>query len=190
MSKSWHEWEPDGPDQGSVLREIARHMRNAWEHREKIGSTNFKAGHQLAHKGWKYGAGVVDLSDGSAIPGIKALRALIIAGRYDWFERASSMGPGEGVTALEAPTGIERDYLLRLGGPGARLSRFKLDDAEIWMLPESAGWRVAAVFVRDFSASGLQQALTVTKGGGCLALSVVVLASTSFGLMRLRSADR
>lgn len=94
MSKSWHEWEPDGPDQGSVLREIARHMKNGWEHRDNPGSTAFKAGHRLAYRGWKFGSGVVDLADASGVSGIKALRVLIIAGRYDWFERAAAMAPG------------------------------------------------------------------------------------------------
>lgn len=186
MYKSWHEWEPDGSDQQSVLKEVARHMQNAWEHRDKPGSTRFKAGHQLAHKGWKFGSGVVDLADGSAVAGIKALRALIIAGRHDWFQRAAEVAPGESVTALDAPTTTERTYLANLCGPGTRLSRIRLDDADIWMLPERAGWRIAAVFVRDFSASGLKQVMqlaTATHGGCLLAVpmiwAIVVVATVS-----------
>lgn len=176
MNKSWHGWEPDGPDQRSVLREIARHMKNGWEHRGNPGSTAFKAAHQLAHKGWKFGSGIVDLADGSGVPGIKALRALIIAGRYDWFERAAALAPGDRVTAADAPTSVERDYLLRLCGLGTPLSRFHLPDADIWMLAEPAGWRVAAVFVRDASASGLKDVLLLAtaKSGGCLTLLVAI----------------
>ncbi len=107
-NERWDKWEPDGPDQRSVLREIARHMRSGWKSRDKLGSVGFKAGHQLAHKGWKFGSGVVDLADGSAIPGIKGLRALIVAGRYDWFEKAASLAPGTTVNAGDAPTPVER----------------------------------------------------------------------------------
>lgn len=176
MNKSWHEWEPDGPDQGSVLREIARHMKNGWENRDNPGSTAFKAGHQLAYKGWKFGSGVVDLADGSGVSGIKALRVLIIAGRYDWFERAAAMAPGDRVTPADAPRSVDRDYLLRLAGPATPLSRFHLPDADIWMLAEPAGWRVASVFLRDASASGVKDALLLAtaKGGGCLTLLVAI----------------
>ena len=176
MSKSWHEWEPDGPDQGSVLREIARHMKNGWEHSDNPASTDFKVGHRLAYRGWKFGSGVVDLADGSGVSGIKALRALIIAGRYDWFERAAAMAPGDNVTPADAPRSVDRDYLLRLSGLGTPLSRFHLPDADIWMLAEPAGWRVASVFVHDASASGLKDALLLatTKGGGCLTLLIAI----------------
>jgi hypothetical protein len=186
--KSWQAWEADGSDQRSVLWEIARHMANAWKWREKPGSTKFKAGYQLAHKGWKFGSGLVDLADGSATPGIKALRALIIAGRHDWFENAGGLAPGESRTALSVPSEKERLWLTSLCGPTTTLSRIELDGAEIWMVPESQGWRVAAVFVDDASASGLKQGLQLASAtrSGCLSyLSTVVIGAISVTVVAL-----
>ena len=187
--KRWDKWEPDGPDQRSVLREIARHMRSGWKSRDKLGSVGFKAGHQLAHKGWKFGSGVVDLADGSAIPGIKGLRALIVAGRYDWFEKAASLAPGTTVNAGDAPTPVERQWLSNLAGPTTPLSRIDIGEAQIWMIPDSGGWRVAAVFVKDASASGIKAALELAPatGGGCLSalpvVLVVVIVSVAVGVL-------
>jgi hypothetical protein len=172
-------------------------MANAWVWREDPGSTHFRAGHQLAHKGWKFGSGVVDLADGSAVPGIKALRALIIAGRHEWFERAAALAPGESLTALDAPSGVERTWLSNLCGPTTRLSRIRADGAEIWMVSEPNGWRVAAVFVDDFSTGGLKQVMQLAAAthGGCLlttsaavilAVGISAAASAAVGRHRAR----
>lgn len=178
--KRWDQWDPDGPDQRSVLREIARHMRRGWNSRDKLGSVGFKAGHQLAHKGWKFGSAVVDLADGSAIPGIKGLRALIVAGRHEWFEQAASLAPGTTVNAGDAPTPVERQWLSNLAGPTTPLSRIDIGEAQIWMIPGGDGWRVAAVFVKDASKSGIKAALELATatGGGCLSILPVVLVFT------------
>ena len=178
--KRWDQWDPDGPDQRSVLREIARHMRRGWKNRDKLGSVGFKAGHRLAHKGWKFGSGVVDLADGSAIPGIKGLRALIVAGRHEWFEQAASLAPGTTVNAGDAPTPVERHWLSNLAGPTTPLSRIDIGEAQIWMIPDGDGWRVAAVFVKDASKSGIEAALELAPatGGGCLSILPVVLVFT------------
>lgn len=178
--KRWDQWDPDGPDQPSVLREIARHMRRGWKNRDKLGSVGFKAGHRLAHKGWKFGSGVVDLADGSAIPGIKGLRALIVAGRHEWFEQAASLAPGTTVNAGDAPTPVERQWLSNLAGPTTPLSRIDIGEAQIWMIPDGDGWRVAAVFVKDASKSGIEAALELAPatGGGCLSILPVVLVFT------------
>lgn len=175
--KTWHEWQPNGADPGSVLAEIARHMRNAWVYRANTGDTHFKAGWQLAHKGWKFGGGLIDLADGAGVPGINAVRALIIAGRQDWFEQAAAAAPGQMSTVFDAPSLAERNYLANLCGPGATLNRIRVNGAEIWMVPQSDGWRVAAVFVRDASASGLKQVmqLAVATGGGCLRVAATTL---------------
>ena len=179
--KVWHQWAPEGSDQRSILTEVAWHMKNAWEYRATPGNTRFKAGLQLAHKGWKFGGGVVDLADGTGVPSIKGLRALIISGRYDWFERAAALAPGKAATAADAPSAQERAYLSNLCGPHTTLSRIKVDGAEVWMAPDSAGWRVAAVFVDDASASGLKatmQLAAATQGGclGVLAGALIVAA--------------
>lgn len=46
------------------------------------------------------------------------------------------------------------------------------------MLPDRDGWRVAAVFVKDATASGIKAALELAPatGGGCLSALPVVLA--------------
>jgi hypothetical protein len=151
-------------------------MRSAWEVREKPKSTAFKAGHQLAYKGWKFPSALVDMADGSEVTGVKALRALIIAGRYDWFERAAALAPGSVITPMGAGSDIERTWLARLHGPAAQLSRISIDQAEIWMVPEQHGWRVAAIFVHDASASGLKPVLQLATAtsGGCLVASALV----------------
>ncbi len=189
--KPWDKWEPDGPDQRSVLGEIARHMRGGWNSRAKLGSVGFKAGHQLAHKGWKFGSGVVDLADGSAVPGIKGLRALIVAGRHDWFEKAASLAPGTSVNAGGAPTPVERHWLSNLAGPMTPLSRIDVGEAQIWMIPDRDGWRIAAVFVTDASKSGIKAALELAPatGGGCLSALPIVLVFT-VALVRLAVSAR
>jgi len=170
--KVWHQWAPEGSDQRSILTEIAWHMKNAWEYRATPGNTHFKAGLQLAHKGWKLGGGLVDLADGTGVPSIKGLRALIISGRHDWFERAAALAPGKPATAADAPSESERAYLANLCGAQTTLSRIKVDGAEIWMVSDSAGWRVAAVFVDDAAASGLKATMQLAAAtqGGCLGL--------------------
>jgi hypothetical protein len=181
MWKTWHEWEADAPDQESVLREIARHMKDAWAYRDKTGNVRFKAGHQLAYKGWKFGGGLVDLSDGVAIPAIKALRALIIAGRYDWFEQAADHAPGQPATIADAPSEHEAVWLARLCGAGTTFGRIKVDGAEVWMWPEPAGWRVVAVFVTDAEKSGIKDMMLLAKAGsgGCALAAFAPLACLS-----------
>lgn len=186
----WDKWEAEGTDQRAVLREIARHMRNAWQHRDNLGSVYFKAGHQLAHKGWKFGAGVVDLADGMAIPGIKGLRVLIVSGRHEWFERAAELAPGQAGTAADAPTPAEKSYLANLAGPLTPLSRIDVGDAEIWLIPEQGGWRVAAVFVRDATRSGIKTALELAPAtrGGCLSTLPIVLITVAAWIVVARFA--
>lgn len=185
--KSWHEWQPDGPDVRSVLAEVSRHMKNGWEHRAKPGSTRFKAAHQLSHKGWKFPSGVVDVADGWVTPSIKALRALIIAGRYDWFERGAMLAPGVAATASEAPTPHEQAALAKVFGPLTPFRRIDIGEAEIWMVAQPDGWRIAIVYVRDMSTSGVKEILQLASAtrGGCL---VVALAVVTFGFAAARAS--
>lgn len=175
MWKTWHDWAPDGSDQRSVLSEIARHMESAWQFRADPGNVRFKAGHQLAHKGWKFSAGVEDRAGELAVPGIKGLRALIIAGRHEWFQEAAQLAPGEPVTAIDAPSQAARNLLGNLCGITTVLSRIKVHGAEIWLAPDADGWRVVDVIVDDPSAIGLNVQLTAAARGGCLALAVPAL---------------
>jgi hypothetical protein len=182
MWKTWHDWTPDGTDQRSVLDEIARHMKSAWEFRADPGNVRFKAGHQLAHKGWKFRAGVESRDGTLALPGIKGLRALIIAGRHEWFEEASRLAPGEAVTAIDAPSQPARNLIGNLCGIATPLARFKVHGAEIWMSPEPDGWRVVDVIVDDPSAIGLSQATSAT-GSGCLGSAAAALVVVALGLV-------
>lgn len=59
----------------------------------------------------------------------KGLRALIVAGRHVWFERAAALAPGKMVTADAAPTPTERDWLRKLAGPGPA-RRSNVDNVE------------------------------------------------------------
>ncbi len=84
------------------------------------------------------------------------------------------------MNAGDAPTPVEGQWLSNLAGPMTPLSRIDVGEAQIWMIPDRDGWRVAAVFVTDASKSGIKAALELAPatGGGCLGSLPIVLVFT------------
>jgi hypothetical protein len=90
------------------------------------------------------------------------------------------------VTAVDAPSQAARNLLGNLCGITTVLSRIKVQGAEIWMAPDTDGWRVVDVIVDDASAIGLNVQLAAATRGGCLAVALaavtlsVVVATGAF----------
>jgi hypothetical protein len=185
----WHEFDdisaflPAG-----LLREVARHMENGYNHRDQPNSTRFRAGHQLAHKGWRFPAGLYDASTGQVTPGIKAIRALMITGKHSWFADASlliAMSNPDSVTPADVADPGARKFVEYVGR-GEPLYRVEGGEWVILMCRTTDGWRIAGVVVRDAEAAGIKDALVMSAAmsPGCLvpALSVLALAAAVLGV--------
>jgi hypothetical protein len=174
--KSWDQFEPDSNRAGDILREIARHMELAHRASANPGSVGFKAGHQLAHKGWAFPAGVYDVASGVTYPGIKGLRGLIFAGHHDWFEHVS-WSQGQVSSPSEVVDPGTRQFVDTVTQGGSFMS-FAGRDFVIVMVERSGTPRVAGVIIQDAAKSGLTPHFeaAVTAGSGCV-LPAVVLAS-------------
>lgn len=181
--KVWHEFDnAAGLSASTLLGEVARHMENGYEHRDQPKSARFNAGHQLAHKGWRFPAGLYDVASGQMTSGIKAIRALIVSGKASWFRSASFMAMGD----LKATTPSDvsdlgaRQFVASVSR-GEQLYRLEGPDWVILMCPTTAGWRIAGIVVRDAEAAGIKDALVMSAAmsPGCL-IPALGLAACAF----------
>ena len=176
--KPWDKFEPDSNQPSDVLSEVARHMAAGHQSAGNMGSVGFKAGHQLSHKGWKFPGGVYDAATNTTYPGIKGLRALILAGKHDWFQRAA-WSTGVPADASDIPDAATREFVATVTQGGHFLS-YEGGDHVILVVIAGGAARVAGVVVKDASASGLSPHLTaaVAAGPGC-AIPTALLAFAS-----------
>jgi hypothetical protein len=183
--KPWHEFDqistflPSG-----LLFEVARHMENGFEHRDQPSSSRFRAGHQLAHKGWRFPAGLYDASTGQVTPGIKAIRALMVSGKHSWFSEAAmvlAMKDIQSVTPADVSDPGARKFVEYVGR-GEPLYRVEGREWVILMCNTADGWRIAGVVVRDAEAAGIKDALVMSAAmsSGCLIPMLGLLASAAF----------
>lgn len=177
--KPWDKFEPDSNQPSDVLSEVARHMELGHQSADDMGSVGFKAGHQLAHKGWKFPGGVYDVATDTTYPGIKGLRALILAGRHDWFQRAA-WSNGEPAHASDIPDATTQEFVSTVTGGGPFLSYAGRDHVILVVISGGAA-RVAGVVVKDASASGLSPhlAAAVSAGPGCALPAALLVAMSS-----------
>jgi hypothetical protein len=176
--KPWDKFEPDSNQPSDVLSEVARHMEAGHQSAGNMGSVGFNAGHQLSHKGWKFPGGVYDVATNTTYPGIKGLRALILAGRHDWFQRAA-WSTGVPAHASEIPDAATREFVSTVTQGGPFLS-YEGGDHVILVVISGGAARVAGVVVKDASSSGLSPhlAAAVAAGPGC-ALPAALLTISS-----------
>lgn len=176
--KPWDKFEPDSNQPSDILSEIARHMELGHQSAGDMGSVGFKAGHQLSHKGWKFPGGVYDVATDTTYPGIKGLRALILAGKHDWFQRAA-WSKGVPARASDIPDAATREFVSTVTEGDPFLS-YDASDHVILVVISGGAARVAGVVVKDASASGLSPhfAAAVSAGPGC-ALPVALLVAMS-----------
>lgn len=187
-NKPWHEFDTlAGLFPETLLFEVARHMENGFEHRDQPNSSRFRAGHQLAHKGWRFPAGLYDASTGQVTPGIKAIRALMVSGKHSWFSEAAmvlAMKDIQPVTPGDVSDPGARKFVEYVGR-GEPLYRVEGREWVILMCNRADGWRIAGVVVRDAEAAGIKEALVMsaTMSSGCLvpALTVLAFAVALFG---------
>ena len=170
--KVWHEFDNSaGLSASSLLNEVARHMENGYEHRNQPKSARFNAGNQLAHKGWRFPAGLYDVATGQMTSGIKAIRALIVSGKASWFRSASLMAMGslQAVTPADVTDQGARKFVAAVSR-GEPLYRLEGPEWVILMCPTSAGWRIAGIVVRDAETAGIKDALVMSAAmsPGCL----------------------
>jgi hypothetical protein len=180
--KVWHEFDSSaGLSASSLLNEVARHMENGYEHRNQPKSARFNAGHQLAHKGWRFPAGLYDVATGQMTSGIKAIRALIVSDKASWFRSASFMAMGDlQVTTPADVSDLGARQFVASVSRGEQLYRLEGPEWVILMCPTTAGWRIAGIVVRDAEAAGIKDALVMSAAmsPGCLipALGLVACA--------------
>jgi len=181
--KAWHEFDnAAGLSASTLLGEVARHMENGYEHRDQPKSARFNAGHQLAHKGWQFPAGLYDAATGQMTSGIKAIRALIVSGKSTWFRSASYLALGE--LQVTTPANVSdhgaRQFVASISR-GELLYRIEDPEWVILMCPTSAGWRIAGIVVRDAEAAGIKDALVMSAAmsPGCAIVSIALAAAVA-----------
>jgi len=188
-NKPWHEFDQISTFHPSgLLFEVARHMENGFEHRDQPNSSRFRAGHQLAHKGWRFPAGLYDASTGQVTPGIKAIRALMVLGKHSWFSEAAmilSINDLKAVTPADISDPGARRFAEYVGR-GEPLYRYESREWVILMCNTPDGWRIAGVVVRDAEAAGIKDALVMSAAmsTGCLvpAFSALCIAAVVLGV--------
>ena len=174
--KPWDKFEPDSNRPGDILREVARHMELAHRASANPSSLGFKAGHQLAHTGWAFPAGVYDVATGTTYPGIKGLRALILAGRYDWFSSAA-WGQGQVSTVSEIVDPGTRQFVQTLT-QGGQFVTYSGRDHVIIVVDRSGAPRVAGVILENAEQSGLTphfEAAIAARSGCMLPATAFIL---------------
>jgi len=183
--KPWDKWEPDTNQPSGVLSEIARHMELGHKSAANMGSIGFKAGQQLAHKGWRFPSGVFDVATGTTYPGIKGLRALILAGRHDWFQRAAWSG-GVPAQVMDIPDAATREFVAKVTQSEPFLGYEGFGYVIIVTMSDGAA-RVAGVVVKDVSASGLSPhlAAAVSAGPGCAIPAALAAVSSMLAVVAL-----
>ena len=181
--KVWHEFDNAASlSASSLLLEVARHMQNGYEHRDKPKSARFNAGHELAHKGWRFPAGLYDVATGQMTSGIKAIRALIVSGKASWFQDAAFMAMEnlEPTSPADVSDVGARNFVASVSR-GELLYRIEGPEWVILMSPTRAGWRIAGIVVRDAEAAGIKDALVMSAAmsPGCAIVSIALAAAVA-----------
>jgi hypothetical protein len=174
--KPWDKFEPDSNRPVDILREVARHMELAHRAAANPSSLGFKAGHQLAHKGWAFPAGVYDVATGTTYPGIKGLRALILAGRYDWFSSAA-WSQGQVSTLSEIVDAGTQQFVQTLT-QGNQFITYSGRDYVIVVVDRGGTPRVAGVILENAEQSGLTphfEAAVAARSGCMLPATALIL---------------
>ena len=155
----------------SLLNEVARHMENGYDNREQPDSTRFRAAHQLAHKGWRFPSGMYDTQSGQMTSGIKAIRALIICNKSNWFRSAArrvdqDMRPTRRTSIEDAGTAQFVSSIAR----GSSIYHLEAEDHVIFLTQTNSGWRIAGMICKDALGSGIKDALVMSAAmsRGCV----------------------